>query len=58
MTATLSHPSTRAAVAGVATAVEPVGLVSENRDLPFPIVPTGRLLVACSGVCALRHGDA
>jgi hypothetical protein len=43
-----------AGVAVAATVLELAGLVTDNRDLAFPIVPIGLLLVAAAGVCAMR----
>lgn len=44
-----------AAVAALATLLLAVGLLIDVRDLAYPLVPIGLVLVACSGVCALRH---
>jgi hypothetical protein len=44
-----------AAIAALAAILLGVGLVSDVRGLVYPLVPIGLVLVACSGVCALRH---
>jgi hypothetical protein len=43
-----------AGITAAATVMELAGLVADNRDLAFPIVPIGLLLVAAAGVCAMR----
>lgn len=43
-----------AGITAAATVLEIAGLVTDNRDLAFPIVPIGLLLVATAGVCATR----
>ena len=47
-----------AAVTAIATIVELVALVVDNRDLAFPLVPIGLLLIASAGLSAWWYAQA
>jgi hypothetical protein len=44
-----------AAITGVFTVLELGALIADERDLAFPLVPVGMLLLACAGISAMRH---
>ncbi|MGB5757638.1 MAG: hypothetical protein WBM50_12050 [Acidimicrobiales bacterium] len=46
-----------AALTVVVTVIEVIGLIIDNRDLAFPLVPMGLALIASAGICALRHNN-